>query len=340
MHRALQLAAMGSGNVSPNPMVGCVIVKDDKIIGEGWHQQYGAAHAEVNAINSVADKTLLNGADMYVTLEPCSHTGKTPPCADLICQSRFNKIYIANIDSNPLVAGKGIAKINANGMATAVGLLSAKARMLNKRFFTFIEKNRPYLILKWAQTADGYIARADNTSKWISNELSRAFVQKMRAEEDAIMVGTNTAMHDNPRLTTRIDNCKQPLRIVIDKTLKLSNTLNLFDGQSPTLVYNTTKSETIPGVEYVRLEDNHYFIQQLLSDLKIRNIQSVIIEGGSQLLNSFIQANLWDEAHVFESNILFENGVSALVLNQLADNTISLEDNKRHIFYNSKSTAI
>jgi diaminohydroxyphosphoribosylaminopyrimidine deaminase/5-amino-6-(5-phosphoribosylamino)uracil reductase len=340
MNRALQLAQIGIGSVSPNPMVGCVIVKDHKIIGEGWYEKYGEPHAEVNAIASVVDQSMMEGADMYVTLEPCSHTGKTPPCADLICRFKFNKIYIATIDSNPLVAGKGIAKINAHGIPTQIGLLAIKARILNKRFFTFYEKNRPYITLKWAQTADGFVAREDYSSKWISNELSRTFVQRMRMEEDAIMVGTNTALYDNPKLTVRIADCKQPTRIVVDKNLRLPSNLSLFDGQSPTLVYNTLITKVDNNTDYISIENGANFIQKILLDLKNRKIQSIIIEGGSKLLQSFIEANLWDEAHIFESINQFKKGIKAPLLPCLPANTIVLEDNKRHLFYNLNPSAI
>ena len=309
MQRALELAALGQSRVSPNPMVGCVIVLDGQIIGEGWHQQYGGPHAEVNAIASVADKSLLSSSTMYVTLEPCSHYGKTPPCADLIIQYSFKKIYVANLDSNPLVAGKGIEKIRANGIEVEIGLLESEARLLNKRFFTYIEKTRPYIILKWAATADGFIARKDYSSQWITNSISRKLVHQWRTQEDAILVGTNTALYDNPSLTARDWQGKQPLRILIDKRLRLPSTLNLFDGSVPTLVYNFEKNEEKENIKFVKLTNEHFFIHELITDLRNRNIQSLIIEGGSQLLQSFINQNLWDEARIFSSLNTFTEGI-------------------------------
>ncbi len=311
MQRALELAALGQGRVSPNPMVGCVIVLNGQIIGEGWHQQYGGPHAEVHAIAAVADKSLLTGATMYVTLEPCSHHGKTPPCADLIVQYSFKKIHVAHLDSNPLVAGKGIEKIRASGIEVSIGLLEAEASMLNKRFFTFIAKNRPYIMLKWAATADGFIARKDFTSQWITNAISRKLVHQWRTQEDAIVVGTRTAMHDNPSLTARDWQGKQPVRVVIDKWLRLPPTLNLFDGSVPTLVYNFEKKEEKGNTTWVQMTSEHFSIHELVADLKNRDIQSLIVEGGSQLLQSFIDQNLWDEARIFAGNHTFEEGIKA-----------------------------
>lgn len=311
MRRALELASLGRGSVSPNPMVGCVIVKDEHIIGEGFHQQYGGPHAEVNAIASVIDKNDLVGADMYVTLEPCSHHGKTPPCADLIIQYPFRKIFIANTDTNPLVAGKGIEKIKQHGIDVAIGLLEVEARILNKRFFTAIEKNRPYIILKWAETADGFVARNDYTSQWISNDISRQMVHQWRAEEDAIIVATNTALYDNPSLTLRHWSGTQPLRVAIDRSLKLPTHLHLLDGAIPTVIYNLIKNESSTNLEYVKLSGLENILLEVLRDLKNRKIQSVIVEGGSQLLQSFIAQNLWDEARIFKSVKTFQSGIKA-----------------------------
>ena len=202
MQRALELARLGLGNVSPNPMVGCVIVKDGKIIGEGHHEQYGGPHAEVNAVQAVKDQSLLPQSTAYVTLEPCSHFGKTPPCADLLVRHQVKRVVICNEDPNPLVAGQGIERLRNAGIEVEIGLLREEGRVLNRRFFTAFEKKRPYVILKWAQTTDGFVARENYDSKWISNTYSRQLVHKWRAEEDAILVGTNTARYDNPSLTT------------------------------------------------------------------------------------------------------------------------------------------
>lgn len=310
MLRAIELAQNGLGSVSPNPMVGCVIVHDDKIIGEGWHQLYGDAHAEVNAINSVSDKSLIKHSTVYVNLEPCAHHGKTPPCADLLVESGVNKVVIGNVDSNPLVGGKGIEKLLSAGVEVETGVLEKKGRRLNKRFFTFIEKNRPFVILKWAQTADGFIARKNFDSKWISGELSRKLVHKWRAEEAGIMVGTNTAKHDNPRLDVRDWSGSNPIRIVIDKKLSLSDGLNLFDNSIKTLCFNFDKSEKTGNIEWIKVEPSN-FLRQVMGHLYDQGIQSIIVEGGAALHQSFIEANLWDEARVFESTVSFEEGIDA-----------------------------
>ncbi|MEA5258505.1 bifunctional diaminohydroxyphosphoribosylaminopyrimidine deaminase/5-amino-6-(5-phosphoribosylamino)uracil reductase RibD [Arcicella aquatica] len=311
MARALQLARLGAGTVSPNPMVGCVIVHHEKIIGEGWHRKYGEAHAEVNAVNSVIDKSLLTEADVYVTLEPCSHFGKTPPCADLLVKHAVKRVIICNVDSNPLVGGKGIAKLQAAGIAVETGILAEQGRALNKRFFTFIEKQRPYIILKWAETADGFIAKENFEAVQISNALSRRVVHKMRSEEDAIMVGTNTARYDNPSLNTRFWTGKSPLRIVIDKDLALDKSLHIFDGSQPTICYNLLVNKEENNVVFVKIAEEKGFLSTIIQDLAQRKVQSLIVEGGSKLLQSFIDANLWDEAIVLQSKKILEGGIAA-----------------------------
>ncbi|MDH5476159.1 MAG: bifunctional diaminohydroxyphosphoribosylaminopyrimidine deaminase/5-amino-6-(5-phosphoribosylamino)uracil reductase RibD [Cyclobacteriaceae bacterium] len=313
MLRALELAAFGKGKVSPNPLVGCVIVHNEKIIGEGWHKQYGKAHAEVNAIEAVKDKKLLSDSIAYVTLEPCSHFGKTPPCADLLVKHQLKKVVIASTDPNPLVNGKGIEKLTSANIDVEVGLLE-EALMLNQRFFCSVQKKRPFIILKWAETADGFIARKNFDSKWISNKHSRKMVHKWRAEEDAIMVGTNTAKYDNPQLNVRDWQGGNPIRVVIDKKLSLEKGLFLFDGSQPTLCYNLLESKTHKNTVYVALEEEN-FLEQLLADLHAREIQSVIIEGGSTLLQSCIDDDLWDEARIFVSKTMFKEGIAAPMIN-------------------------
>ncbi|MDR6561403.1 MULTISPECIES: bifunctional diaminohydroxyphosphoribosylaminopyrimidine deaminase/5-amino-6-(5-phosphoribosylamino)uracil reductase RibD [unclassified Arcicella] len=310
MARALQLARLGAGTVSPNPMVGCVIVHNGQIIGEGWHKKYGEAHAEVNAVNSVMDKSLLTEADVYVTLEPCSHFGKTPPCADLLVKHAVKRVIICNVDSNPLVGGKGIAKLQAAGIAVETGILAEQGRALNKRFFTFIEKQRPYIILKWAETADGFIAKENFEAVQISNALSRRVVHKMRSEEDAIMIGTNTARYDNPSLNNRFWTGKNPLRIVIDKDLSLDKSLHIFDGSQPTIYYNLLVNKEENNVFFVKIEQED-FLSTIIQDLTQRKVQSLIVEGGSKLLQSFIDATLWDEAIVLQSKKILERGIAA-----------------------------
>lgn len=310
MQRTFDLARLGIGAVSPNPRVGCVIVKDGTVVGEGWHQIYGQAHAEVNAIANTENKSLLKGSTVYVNLEPCSHTGKTPPCADQLITHGIAKVVISNLDTNPLVSGKGVKKLQEAGIEIVTGVLEKEGRELNKRFFTFHEKKRPYIILKWAQTADGFIARSTYESKWISNEFSRQRVHKWRSEEDAVLVGTKTAAHDNPMLTVRDWSGRNPIRIVIDRFLRLSDTLNLFDQSTKTICYNLLKHEEHPNLSLIRLEESD-FIPDLVSHLTNEKIQSVMIEGGSLTMSLFINAGLWDEARVFSSDRSFHTGIAA-----------------------------
>lgn len=310
MRRAIELARLGIGNVSPNPLVGCVIVHEGKIIGEGWHQQYGKAHAEVNAINSVVEKSLLVESDVYVNLEPCSHFGKTPPCADLLIQHKVKRVIVAIPDPNPLVSGKGIQKLTERNIEVIKGVCENDALYLNRRFFKSINKQQPYIILKWAQTSDGFIARENFNSKWISNEQSRLAVHKWRSEEDAVMVGYNTAAYDNPELTVRDYTGRNPVRLVLDKWLKLDKSLHLFDGTSKTICYNFVSTDENKNLLYVKL-DEHNWKHELLADLFKRNIQSLIIEGGSKLITEFIQEGLWDEARIFEAQKTFEKGIQA-----------------------------
>ena len=338
MRRALELAALGRGMVSPNPMVGCVIVKDGKIIAEGWHQCYGGAHAEVNAINSVGDKNLLTNSEMYVTLEPCSHFGKTPPCADLIIQYAFKKIYIAVADPNPLVGGKGIQKIQQHGMEVHVGMLKQEATNINNRFFTAIKKKRPYIILKWAQTADGFIARSDYSSQWISNALSRKMVHQWRAEEDALIVGTHTVLYDNPALTLRDWSGTPPLRIAIDLQLQMPTTAKLMDQSAPTLIYNKIKSEVSENLTLVKLPAEADVLQSIMSDMYERRIQSLIVEGGSKLLNSFIAQNQWDEARIFINPQIFGNGIKAPEINGIEVQNCMIKEDRLKILHRSFAT--
>jgi diaminohydroxyphosphoribosylaminopyrimidine deaminase/5-amino-6-(5-phosphoribosylamino)uracil reductase len=316
MRRALDLAVLGRGKVSPNPLVGCVIVHKDSIIGEGYHKCYGEAHAEVNAINSVADKSLLPESTLYVNLEPCSHYGKTPPCADLIVKHKFKRVVVSNIDVNPLVAGKGLQKLKNAGIEISVGLLEEEGRNMNKRFFTFVTKQKPYVILKWAETADGFIAPfSENTNKlisptWISNEFSKTLVHKWRTEEEAIMIGTQTALLDNPQLNVRNWTGRNPLRVVIDKQLRLPKNLHIFDQQQPTICYNVVKNEVIDNLEFAKIKPDG-FLYNLLQDLYFRKVQSVIIEGGAKLLNSFLETDMWDEIRLFRSPKTFGKGIAA-----------------------------
>ncbi len=300
MRRALDLARLGTGYARPNPLVGCVVAHEGRIIGEGWHRQYGGPHAEVNALTAVPDPALLPASRVYVTLEPCSHHGKTPPCADLLIEKGVRDVVVCNLDPNPLVAGRGIEKLRAAGVQVQTGLLEAEGRWLNRRFFTSQEKKRPYIVLKWAETADGFLVGSYFQPVPISGELAKVAVHQWRAEEQAILVGTRTALHDNPRLDAREWPGPSPLRIVIDKNLSLPPTHHLFDGQ-PTLVY-TYRSRPAQGrLEFVQLSETDDLSPQLLDDLQRRQVQSVLVEGGPTVLNSLVQAGLWDEARVLRS---------------------------------------
>jgi diaminohydroxyphosphoribosylaminopyrimidine deaminase / 5-amino-6-(5-phosphoribosylamino)uracil reductase len=331
MQRALQLAAYGRGSVSPNPMVGCVIVHQGSIIGEGWHRQYGQAHAEVNAVAVVKDKSLLSEAIVYVTLEPCSHFGKTPPCADLLIQHGVKQVVVCNLDPNPLVAGKGVEKLQNTGAEVIVGILEAEGRALNRRFFTMMEQRRPYIILKYAQTADGFIAGEDFEQVQISNASSKRLVHQWRAEEDAIMVGFNTALHDNPALTVREASGRNPIRIVLDRKLQLPKTHQLFNQEAATIVYHQAgfelnSTELNQNVSLQSLDYQLPIIPQILSDLYSRKIQSVLVEGGSKLLQSFIDAGFYDEIRVFNSKKMLHRGIKAPIL------PIHLKSSEENIF--------
>lgn len=308
MRRALELATLGRGHVSPNPMVGCLIVHDatQRILGEGWHQRYGEAHAERNALAAVrpADIHLLPQSTAFVTLEPCSHYGKQPPCADLLVEKQIGRVVCCNDDPFALVAGRGFAKLRAAGIPVEVGLLAQEGRWINARFFTFVEQQRPYIILKWAETADGFVAGVGGQPVQISGPLSQRLLHRWRSEEDAIMVGSNTARLDNPRLNVRLWPGPDPMRVVIDRQLELNPALHLFDGSQPTICYNLIKNETIGQTIYHQLKPNLSFLSQLLTDLHERRIQSILVEGGPALLNSFITAGLWDEMRVFRSPML------------------------------------
>ncbi len=313
MQRAIDLARLGAGKVSPNPLVGCVIVHNGLIIGEGWHQAYGGPHAEVNAVSSVIDKDLLKESTVYVNLEPCSHHGKTPPCADMLVRHQVKKVIVANVDTYEQVSGNGIKKLREADIEVVTGILQEEGRSLNKRFFTFVEKKRPYIILKWAETSDGFIARENYESKWISNVYSRQWVHRWRAEEDAVLVGTGTALRDNPSLNVREWLGRNPVRIVVDRYLKLNNGLNLFDGSQQTICYNTLKDEQQNNVLLVRLDEKN-FLSELILDVYKRKIQSVIVEGGARTLELFIKSGLWDEARIFKSRNSFGKGIPAPVL--------------------------
>jgi len=328
MRRCLELAELGKGHVSPNPMVGAVIVLNGKIIGEGYHQKYGEAHAEVNAVNRVINKfdnyaELLKQATIYVSLEPCAHYGKTPPCADLIIKHQIPKVVVGCRDPFDQVNGKGIEKLQAAGVEVVLGVLEAECKWLNRRFFTRIQKHRPYIILKWAQTTDGFFAPAGGSQFWITGEESRKLVHQWRGEEDAILVGTKTVLADNPQLNVRYGDGKSPKRVVIDRELKLNKTLNIFDQSVDTLIFNEVETKIDGRNKYIALEDfGRYVPQYILYQLYMQDIQSVIIEGGAHTLNTFIEAGLWDEARVFTGAVNLNSGIKAPQINGIIEEEI------------------
>lgn len=316
MKHCLELARRGAGHVAPNPMVGCVVVHNGKIIGEGYHEKYGEAHAEVNAIRSVKNPDLLKESTLYVTLEPCAHHGKTPPCSDLIVEKQIPKVVIGTIDPFAEVAGRGIEKMQKAGINVQVGVLEDECRELNKRFFTFHQKHRPFIMLKWAQTEDGFIdinREAENYGEptWITGPEALLRVHQLRAEENVIMVGTNTAEKDDPSLTVRHCEGKNPLRIVLDKNLLLSAGLKLFNRESETIVINSVKDEQRENVEFIRVDYSQNILPQVLEVLYQKEKLSLIVEGGRALLQSFIDQQLWDEAYVFTGTKQFGNGIPA-----------------------------
>ncbi len=342
MLRCIQLAKNGLGTTYPNPLVGSVIVHNSKIIGEGWHYKTGQPHAEVNAIKSVENKELLKAATIYVSLEPCSHFGKTPPCADLIIESGIKKVIVGSLDPNPQVSGRGIKKLMEAGCEVIVGVLDNECDDLNKRFFTFFEKKRPYIFLKWAETVDGFISPNNQTRNetkpvWITNEFSRQLAHKMRAEEQSILVGTNTVLQDNPSLTVRDWVGENPTRIVIDRNLKIQNDFSVFDESSKTLIFNENENKTSENLDFEKIDFSKDIPQQICDTLFQRNIQSVIIEGGAKTLQSFIDVNLWDEAFIFNGSISFGEGIKAPIFKGFLTSVKKIKNDTLRIFKNLSS---
>lgn len=300
-------------------MVGCVIVHDGKIIGEGFTSPYGGPHAEVNAINSVKDKHLLQESSLYVTLEPCSHYGKTPPCADLIAKHKLKEVFIGLKDPHDKVAGKGIKKLEDAGCKVTVGILEDECREHHKRFLTFQEKNRPYIILKWAESDDGFIApdaslRKENPEPfWITNAHSKQLVHQWRSQEQAILVGTRTVLEDNPKLTTRNWAGKDPIRVVLDKDLKIDSSFHVLDASVLTIVLTAVRDQSlyIKGIDYAVLDFSKPLAQQICDVLHQNNITSLIVEGGAKTLQTFMDENLWDEARIFKGSVCFKKGLPA-----------------------------
>ena len=344
MNRCIELAKNGLGTTYPNPLVGSVIVYKNKIIGEGWHQKSGEAHAEVQAIQSVKDKSLLTKATIYVSLEPCSHFGKTPPCCDLIITHKIPNVVVGTIDPFAKVAGNGIKRLLENNINVTVGVLEEKCNELNKRFFTFHRKKRPYIILKWAESQDGFIApekslRETQLEKlspiWITNSYSRQLVHKWRTEEQAILVGTHTVLDDNPKLDARDFQGKNPTRIIIDKSNKISENFNVKNGQ--TLTYIFTENDILTKKENIIYENIVFdadFLLILTNRLRKYEIQSVLIEGGAKTLQSFIDLNLWDECRVFVGKSKLHSGIKAPILDAIPNKTITIMDDTLKFFRN------
>ncbi len=330
MARCIALARCGAGNVAPNPMVGAVIVHKGKIIGEGYHRKYGEGHAEVNAIASVRDESLLKESTIYVSLEPCSHYGKTPPCAELIIKKQLSRVVIGCLDPFPEVAGRGVRMLREAGIEVVTGVMEQEARELNRVFMTFHEQQRPYIYLKWAQSMDGYIDRLRKDNSQPAARLSSAEtmrrVHKLRSEVAAIMVGTNTALLDNPSLTVRHWAGVSPVRVVLDRTLRIPNGYRLLDGTVPTLVFTAEQAESRANVEYIPIDFTQPVLPQVLHELYLRRLNSLLVEGGTTLLTHFLTAGVWDELLVETAPMLLGEGVKAPDLSQV--DGLSLKETK------------
>ncbi len=335
MRRALFIAQLSEGKTAPNPMVGCVLVKDDRIIGEGYHQSYGGNHAEVNAIESVGQDESVEDAEVYVSLEPCAHFGKTAPCTELLIRSKVKKVIIGCQDSNPLVAGRGIERLKRAGIEVNVGMLEEECRRINKRFFTYVEKNRPYVLLKWAQTKDGYLDRRRENDEiginWITAPETQSLVHKWRSHEQAILVGRNTIINDNPSLTVREFHGKNPLRVVIDSQLQITeNSKEIFSEEAPTIIFNRVKDHEEKNVTWVKIPETS--TKCILDQLYKRGIQSIMVEGGSRTLQYFIVDNVWDEANVLVGDVKFGSGVKAPIINKMPIETYTFGKDRIYHF--------
>ncbi|KEQ31693.1 riboflavin biosynthesis protein RibD [Pedobacter antarcticus 4BY] len=345
MRRAMELATKGQGAVSPNPLVGCVIVKDGLIIGEGYHKKYGEAHAEVNAINHVFSQhganapALLQDATAYVTLEPCAHFGKTPPCADLLIKHALGKVIVANTDPFPDVNGKGISKLKDAGIQVQTGVLDKECKWINRRFFTRIEQQRPYIILKWARTANGYFSPKNAVQQWISGPLSKKLVHQWRTEEDAILVGKRTVIADDPQLSAREWPGKNPIRIVIDKNLEIPVTAKIFNDLAKTVIFNEKKTTVEGNIHYIQMEDMHFYLPQKIAfQLYLMDIQSIIIEGGAHILEQFISSGLWDEARVFTGTDSWKTGTLSPQINGNITSLTTIDKDQLTIYTNTFTT--
>ena len=345
MKRCFDLASLGAGYTSPNPTVGAVIVHNQRIIGEGYHRQYGQAHAEVNAVNSIspADRPLLPHSTIYVSLEPCSIFGRTPPCVNLIIEKKIPRVVIAGLDKTPGVNGLGIQRLKDAGVEVVMDVLKEKGERINSIRNTFVTNDRPYVILKYAQSANGKMANEDRSPVWISNRFAKRLVHKWRAEIDAIMVGTNTAHYDNPKLTNRLYFGHSPKRVVLDKTLRLSPDLHLFDNSTPTFVFTDIRQK-LPrpqnNLVYIGVPFDENVLQNCLKYLHSQNITSLLVEGGPHLLSTFIRHNLWDEARVFTSQSWLTKGIPAPAFATASFYETTIMTDKLQYFFNKQSLPI
>lgn len=340
MRRCFELARKGLGMTRTNPLVGAVIVHEDRIIGEGFHHEFGGPHAEVNAIRSVADASLLSQSTLYCSLEPCSHHGKTPPCSMLISRRGIRRVVVSNMDPFPSVNGQGIKQLEDSGIEVISGCLEEEGFHLNRRFFHYINYRRPYVILKWAQTADGFIdlEREPGDQEgptWISNEVCRTLVHKWRSEESAIMVGTNTVLTDNPRLNTRRWTGANPVRITLDRKGRLADSAHMLDGSQDTIVF-TGVDRNYSGKTRTVHADPSYELVDVMEELFDQQILSILVEGGAQLHNSFLESGLWDEARVYTGKMSFSQGVKAPEINEKPDELINIGDARLEVFRNKE----
>jgi diaminohydroxyphosphoribosylaminopyrimidine deaminase/5-amino-6-(5-phosphoribosylamino)uracil reductase len=339
MHRCLQLAAIGGSFVAPNPMVGAIVVHQDKIIGEGYHVRYGALHAEPKAIYAVKEKELLKESTLYVNLEPCSHFGKTPPCANLIVETGIPRVVIGTLDPNPKVSGRGVKILEKAGIEVKVGVLEDACNALNKRFFHWQKYHRPYIYLKWAQTKDGFMDALRTNPEilplQISNPITRQLTHKFRSENQAIMVSTNTVILDNPSLTVRNWTGKNPVRIALDRIGRIPENYNMMDNSVKTLIFTENKASHKGNTEFIQINFEEDTLNQVMKHLADRNIHSVLVEGGAKLLHSFIRENLWDEINIEVSETIIEKGVAAPVITGIPHG-IKEFDNHQWISYINK----
>ncbi|MBL4709391.1 MAG: bifunctional diaminohydroxyphosphoribosylaminopyrimidine deaminase/5-amino-6-(5-phosphoribosylamino)uracil reductase RibD [Flavobacteriales bacterium] len=337
MKRAFLLANLGKFSTAPNPRVGAVIVYNDRIIGEGFHQVYGGNHAEVNAVNAVQDKSLLPLSTIYVSLEPCAHFGKTPPCASLLEKHKFKKVIISNRDPFEKVNGNGISILKNAGIEVQLNQFNKEGLAVNKRFFTFYQKKRPYIILKWAESKDGFIYNEDLQNNWITNSVSKQLVHLWRAEEAAILVGKNTVKADNPELTIREVIGKNPTRIIIDENLELPRDSKVFDEKSQTLVLNSQRNSKENNLELIKINTRQHLSRAVCKVCFDKKLQSIIVEGGKHTIDQFIESGLWDEARIFMGDKVFDKGICAPSIQGEEEYRTKIESDELIILKNNKA---